>query len=307
MPTIDWIGKKAVVNHHREVPFHLLKCNDKLSVGDPSGNIVVHGDNLIALKALLPYLSGQVNFIYIDPPYNTGNEDWIYNDNVNSPEIIDWLGKTVGKELEDLSRHDKWLCMMYPRLRLLKEFIKEDGFICVQIDDNEAANLKGIMDDIFLSINYVTSIYVQVRYLDKTLKRDMQFHKQIEQILIYQKSAKSKPNLKSKEYKLDKFCWYITEKAPGKEITLGNKRVVVFQPGEYQIKEGECSEKGLKEIWASGAILDGNSSGRFFRDYLTGRVDEDGLGVVYIPLTFHRSKNPTRSFRAGKCTLKTRR
>jgi adenine-specific DNA-methyltransferase len=137
------------------------------------------------------------------------------------------------------------------------------------------------MDDIFLSINYVTSIYVQVRYLDKTLKRDMQFHKQIEQILIYQKSAKSKPNLKSKEYKLDKFCWYVTEKAPGKEITLGNKRVVIFQPGEYQIKEGECSETGLKEIWASGAILDGNSSGRFFRDYLTGRVDTDGLGVMY--------------------------
>ncbi|GEM_PF-1067547 len=92
MPTLDWIGKKAVVNHHREVPFHLLKCNDELSVVDPgSGNLLVQGDNLVALKALLPYYAGQVKCIYIDPPYNTGNEGWVYNDNVNSPEMREWL------------------------------------------------------------------------------------------------------------------------------------------------------------------------------------------------------------------------
>ena len=124
MPKLDWIGKKAVVNHHRAVPFHLLKNNDELSVGDPgSGNLLVQGDNLIALKALLPYYAGQVKCIYIDPPYNTGNENWVYNDNVNSPEMKAWLGRAVGKEAEDLSRHDKWLCMMYPRLALLQNFL----------------------------------------------------------------------------------------------------------------------------------------------------------------------------------------
>jgi adenine-specific DNA-methyltransferase len=94
MPTLNWIGKDAVLNHHTEVPFHLLRCNPDLSVGDAdSGNLLVEGDNLLALKALLPYYAGQVKCIYIDPPYNTGNESWVYNDNVNSPEIRDWLGK----------------------------------------------------------------------------------------------------------------------------------------------------------------------------------------------------------------------
>ncbi len=121
MPTLDWIGRKAVDppsprlrrarGHHRQVPFHLLRDVAELSVGDPgSGNLIVEGDNLVALKALLPYYAGQVKCIYIDPPYNTGNEGWVYNDNVNSPIIREWLGKTVGKEAEDLSRHDKWLC-----------------------------------------------------------------------------------------------------------------------------------------------------------------------------------------------------
>src|SRR6266496_1206737 len=136
MPTLDWIGKKAVLNHHREVPYHLLKCDKELSVGDPgSGNLLVQGDNLLALKALLPYYHGQVKCIYIDPPYNTGNENWVYNDNVNSPMIQDWLGKVVDKE--DLTRHDKWLCMMMPRLKLLLELLSEDGVIFISIDDHE--------------------------------------------------------------------------------------------------------------------------------------------------------------------------
>ena len=114
MPTLDWIGKKAVQNHHNEVPFHLLQDVPELSVGDPgSGNLLVEADNLLALKALLPYYTGQVKCIYIDPPYNTGTENWVYNDNVNSPEMRNWLGAAVGRETEDLSRHDKWLCMMY--------------------------------------------------------------------------------------------------------------------------------------------------------------------------------------------------
>ena len=162
MPTLDWIGKKAIVNHHREVPFHLLKCDPDLSVGDPeSGNLLVQGDNLLALKALLPYYAGQVKCIYIDPPYNTGNEKWVYNDNVNSPEIKEWLGNVVGMESEDLSRHDKWLCMMYPRLKLAKKFLSNDGVIFISIDDNEFPFLRIILDDIFGRKNQIATFIWQ--------------------------------------------------------------------------------------------------------------------------------------------------
>lgn len=149
MPTLNWIGKEAVVNHHRQVPFRLLRDVPALSCGDPgSGNLIVQGDNLLALKALLPYYAGQVKCIYIDPPYNTGDQSWVYNDNVNSPVIKEWLGK-VGKEGEDLSRHDKWLCMMYPRLKLLQQFLREDGVIFVSMDETEEASLRLMLDEIF--------------------------------------------------------------------------------------------------------------------------------------------------------------
>lgn len=162
MPVLDWIGKKAVVNHHREVPYRLLHCDKSQSVGDPeAGNLLVQGDNLEALKALLPYYAGKVKCIYIDPPYNTGNETWIYNDNVSSPEIKLWLGSVVGKEAEDLSRHDKWLCMMYPRVRLLKEFLSPQGMIFVSIDDNEVHSLRYLMDEIFGKNNFVVNIIWQ--------------------------------------------------------------------------------------------------------------------------------------------------
>jgi adenine-specific DNA-methyltransferase len=145
MPTLDWIGKAAVVNHHREVPTRLLHCESDLSFGDPeAGNLLLQGDNLEALKALLPYYAGKVKCIYIDPPYNTGNEGWVYNDNVNSPEIRAWLGNITGKDAEDLSRHDKWLCMMYPRLRLLREFLREDAVVFISCDNNELSNLASL-------------------------------------------------------------------------------------------------------------------------------------------------------------------
>ena len=150
MPTLNWIGKGAVVRHHKEVPFRLLEPVLELSGGDAeSGNLIVEGDNLHALKALLPRYAGQVKCIYIDPPYNTGNEGWVYNDNVNSPEIRKWLGEVVGKEGETLDRHDRWLCMMYPRLVLLKQFLAEDGVIFVSIDDDEVHHLRALMDELF--------------------------------------------------------------------------------------------------------------------------------------------------------------
>ena len=162
MPFLDWYGRKAVENYHQNVPYHLLRCNEQYSVGESGGgNLLVQGDNLIALKALLPYYAGQVKCIYIDPPYNTGTENWVYNDNVNSPEIREWLGKVVGKEAEDLSRHDKWLCMIYPRLQLLRQFLREDGVILISIDDNEVSALRIILDEIFGRNNFIACLIWQ--------------------------------------------------------------------------------------------------------------------------------------------------
>jgi len=164
MPTLDWIGKAAVLNHDQDVPTRLLHCDATLCVGPPdSPNLLVEGDNLLALKALLPFYGGTVKCIYIDPPYNTGNEGWIYNDNARAPEIARWLGQVVGRDAEDLSRHDKWLCMMYPRLKLLKAFLRDDGAIFISIDDNEVAHLRLLLDEIFGARNFVANVVWQKR------------------------------------------------------------------------------------------------------------------------------------------------
>ena len=146
MPTLDWIGKDKVINHHMDVPYRVLDA--QYTFGEDTGNMIIHGDNLEALKSLLPQYEGKIRCIYIDPPYNTGNEGWVYNDNVNDPRIRKWLGQVVGSESEDLSRHDKWLCMMYPRLKLLHRLLSDDGVIFISIDDNELYNLKIICDEI---------------------------------------------------------------------------------------------------------------------------------------------------------------
>ncbi len=194
MPTLNWIGKDAVINHHKEVPFRLLKCRADLSVGDPdSGNLLVQGDNLEALKALLPYYAGQVKCIYIDPPYNTGNEGWVYNDNVNSVEMRQWLGKVVGGETEDLSRHDKWLCMMYPRLKLLYEMLRDDGVIFISIDDTELFFLKNLMDEIFGANNFKTCITWQRKYsVSNNFKGIATI---VDYILVYSKTNQFQNNL----------------------------------------------------------------------------------------------------------------
>jgi len=159
MPTLNWIGKEAVVKHHKDVPIRLLEPVPELSCGPAdAGNLIVQGDNLHALKALLPRYARQVKCIYIDPPYNTGNEGWVYNDNVNSPEIRKWLGEVVGKDGETLDRHDRWLCMMYPRLVLLKQFLRYDGVIFISIDDVSNSLLKQICDEIFGAKNFITTL-----------------------------------------------------------------------------------------------------------------------------------------------------
>ena len=162
MPTLNWIGKDKVISHHQDVPYRVLehKYGFTAENGDQekpteSGNKIIHGDNLEALKSLLPEYEGKIKCIYIDPPYNTGNENWVYNDNVNHPKIKKWLGEVVGKDGEDLTRHDKWLCMMYPRLKLLHKLLADDGAIFISIDYNEQAYLKLVCDEIFGRHNFI--------------------------------------------------------------------------------------------------------------------------------------------------------
>lgn len=193
MPTLTWIGKEKVVNHHQEVPYRVLEHKYGFRADDPadttptnSGNKIIHGDNLEALKSLLPEYEGRIKCIYIDPPYNTGNEKWVYNDNVNDPKIKKWLGEVVGKQGEDLSRHDKWLCMMYPRLKLLHKLLADDGVIFISIDDNELANLKQLCDEIFGANNFI-DFFSWVK-TETPANLSYKTKKSVEYIVCYQKS-----------------------------------------------------------------------------------------------------------------------
>lgn len=256
---LTWIGK----GEEPAVEPRILLHDPSKDYGDPNTeNMLIHGDNLLALKALEQQYAGQVKCIYIDPPYNTGEAFEYYDDNLE---------------------HSIWLGLMKARLEILYNLLADDGFFCCQIDDSEGHYLKVMLDEIFGRNGYYQStIYVRVRYPEKTLKQDMSFHKEIEQVHIYRKTAVAKPKLDRVEAGYEKFKYKITTTAsPDKILELGGKKVEVFYKDNYEIIEEEGSEYGLKEIWASGTILDGNSSGRFFRDYLTGRYEDDGYGVIY--------------------------
>ena len=246
------------------------ECADKEIFAAPGEkfNFLLEGDNLHSLRLLEKTHLGKIDLIYIDPPYNTGNQDFRYDD-----VYVDEL---------DTYRHSKWLSFMSERLRIAAKLLAPHGFIFISIDDKEAAQLKLLCDEIFGDANYEKTDYIQVRYPDKTLKSDMKYHKEIEQVLVYRKSDSATPYLQPQEYDYEKFVYSVNELAPGIEIQLGGKKVVVFQKGEWElVKHKEGFKEGLKEIWATGTILNGNSSGRFFRDYLDGRKEKDGLGVLY--------------------------
>ncbi len=254
---LTWVGK----GEEPQLEPRILIENPEYSYGDKdSQNMIIHGDNLLALKALEQEYAGKVKCIYIDPPYNTGSAFEYYDDNVE---------------------HSIWLELMKQRLVILRTLLSKDGFICCHIDDSEGHYLKVLMDEVFGRDNYLNTFYIRVRYPDKTLKQDMDFHKEIEQVHIYRKEYGAKPNLKKVESNFDKYEYYFKEIDVGKEIELGGKRVIVFEKDQYKIIKAAGTENGRKEIWATGGILDGNSSGRFFRDYLAGRYEDDGYGVLY--------------------------
>jgi site-specific DNA-methyltransferase (adenine-specific)/adenine-specific DNA-methyltransferase len=253
MPTLDWIGKDAVRKHHQEVPFRLLEEQEEMQVGDPEAeNLLVQGDNLHALKALLPYYAGEVDCVYIDPPYNTGNEDWAYNDNVNSPEINKWLGKTVGKEAEDLSRHDKWLCMMYPRVALLHQLMADDGSFWMSIDDNEVQHARTLLDDIFGRKNFVASVIWQKVYSPKNSAK--YFSEDHDYVLVY---AKNKENW-------DRNLLPRTEEQDSAYINPDNDSRGPWKPSDLSARNPY--KHGIYPITTpSGREIDGPPKGAYWR------------------------------------------
>lgn len=181
---LDFFGKEFIRNHHLTVPYRPLLPDAEKSVGEPDlgGNLIIHGDNLHALKALLPVYAGKVDCIFIDPPYNTGNEGWSYNDNVSSPLLREWFNDNpINKE--DLMRHDKWCCMMWPRLRLLKELLKEHGTIWITIDDGEVHRLRAMLDEIFGDHNFVATVCWQKKYA--TANDTVDFSDMHDFVLVY--------------------------------------------------------------------------------------------------------------------------
>lgn len=292
MPTLEWIGKDKVVNHHQQVPYRVLEAQYTHNA-ERSENMIIRGDNLEALKSLLPKYEGKIKCIYIDPPYNTGNEGWVYNDNVNDPRIKKWLGEVVGKEGEDLSRHDKWLCMMYPRLKLLQKLLAEDGAIFISIDDVELPNLRLLMDEIFGAGNFVTNIIWHKNYAPKSSAK--YFSEDHDYVLVYSKNkATWTPNLLPRTEEQDKVyknpdndprgLWRPDNLSARNPYSLGlysitcpGGRVIPGPPaGRYWV----VSEEKFKQMDADGRIYwgkDGNNipaPKRYLSEVKQGRVPQ---------------------------------
>ena len=276
MPVLDFKGKDTVYSHHSGVPFCSLEIDEKKSLSSPAGqagqkgvwgapsldddNLIIHGDNLHALKALLPRYAGKIKCIYIDPPYNTGNEGWKYNDNVNSPFIKEWLNKEIGTD--DLERHDKWLCMMWPRLHLLKELLSDDGVIFISIDDNEQHHLRMIMDEVFGEQNFSTN------FIWEKKKKPSFLHKNIGEItdliVCY---------LKNKEHT---FPFSIEKTTEGKKYPLNNagntetiltfpKKSVQFSCIDQELQPQDMSEGEIKTKLMDRLVIQGGTNQSEFR------------------------------------------
>ena len=300
MPTLEWIGKSKVVNHHQEVPFRVLEHQysfdemGKHTEDNGSDNMIIHGDNLEALKALLPQYEGRVKCIYIDPPYNTGNEKWCYNDNVNDPHIQKWLGEVVGKEGEDLTRHDKWLCMMYPRLMLLQKLLADDGFIFVSIDVFEYAYLRCIMDEIFGSANFRNCIAVRrgIKNVQAQFDEVQSLSLGHEYIYLYSKNPQAKLPKLSKGFEADKAgkwdtFWRGTDRPTMRYEIFG----ITPESGQWRWEIGRATkamqnyENYLSNYAASMSIDD------FYIDHLMAtnekmdfvRKNEKGTIQYYVP------------------------
>ena len=263
---LTWVGKderpKLEPRILIEDPSKSYHAKVRHSDDDIFDNILIKGDNLLALKALEQDYTGKVKCIYIDPPYNTGNAFEHYDDGLE---------------------HSIWLSLMRDRIIFLRKLLREDGFFCCQIDDSEGAYLQVLLDEIFGRKNYLASFYIQVRYGNKSLTEDNDFQKVIEKIFVYAKDSAVAKAVKEKvPYRVDKFEWKISEKADGKTVELGGKKVTIFKEGEYEINKIPASLTGLKETWATGSLVrQSGSSGEFLDKNLAPRRDIDGLSTLY--------------------------
>ena len=271
MPTLEWIGKEKVINHHQDVPFRVLERKysyDESGQHDEdngSENMIIRGDNLEALKALLPKYEGRVKCIYIDPPYNTGNEGWVYNDNVNDPKIKKWLGEVVGKEGEDLTRHDKWLCMMYPRLKLLQKLLADDGAIFISIDDAEFFNLRSVCNEVFGEQNFIATIIWRKNYAPKSTAKH--FSEDHDYILVFGKNADMWT-----PHKMPR-----TEKQNKAYKNPDNDPRGLWRPNNLAARN--YYSKGTYSITCpSGRVIDGPPSGSYWRvsEEKFHELDKDG-------------------------------
>lgn len=302
MPTLEWIGKSKVINHHQEVPFRVLERRysydeqGQHEEDNGSENMIIRGDNLEALKALLPRYEGRVKCIYIDPPYNTGNEGWVYNDNVNDPKIKKWLGEVVGKEGEDLTRHDKWLCMMYPRLKLLQKLLADDGVIFISIDDNEIKYLRLILDEIFGANCFVHEIIWKNKYGPGAFTRGVgNVHEYIvcysKQPLLSVAAPLSEEEIKKYKMKDDKFevrGGFITQPlATRSKDDRPNLVYPVYHNGVeiYPDKQWIWEKSRLYQAIENDEVVFSENSGKWsvrFKQYLK---DENGVMRLGKPIS----------------------
>lgn len=226
-------------------------------------NLIIKGNNLLAISSLLKRYEGKIKCIYIDPPYNTGKKNSFgYNDSFN---------------------HSSWLSFMKSRLEIAKKLLTTDGVILVQTDDKEQAYLKVLCDELFGIEQFESSFFVQVRFTNKTLAEDSALHKVIETIHVYSKNHNAFAINKIKqEYLIDRFCWKITEIGEFQTIEIGGKTVDIFKEGTYSIEKVEAGYDCLKETWATGSLIrQGGTAAEFLSKYLINRKPEDGLKVLY--------------------------
>lgn len=288
-----WPDKKqAILNANAPINKTLRPCYEESVDFDTTENLYIEGDNLEVLKLLQETYLGKIKLIYIDPPYNTGKDSFVYDDDfsIDAEEYFansgqyDNTGNKLVENIETNGRfHTDWLNMIYPRLKLARDLLSDDGAIFISIDDNEQENLKKICDEIFGTENLLSIHHIQVRYASKSLNERKAFQECIEQVLIYAKDSKQfRANQPYEDYSLEPFCYEIKELGKGTIETIGNKKVTIFKKGEYElIKHKEGSINLLKGTWASGTVVKGNASGKYFETYLKPRKKIDGLGTLY--------------------------
>lgn len=288
--------KKSVLLANAPINKTLRPCREESVDFDNTENLYIEGDNLEVLKLLQETYLGKIKMIYIDPPYNTGKDTFVYDDDFSMDTSIfsalsgqyDEYGNMLFNMRENSEGngkfHTDWLNMIYPRLKLAKDLLADDGAIFISIDEKEIVNMTKVCDEVFGTSNHLETFHIQVRYSNKSLNEDNDFQPVMEYILIYAKNKSAfKPQKPSEPYDLSKFCYSFDELTEGETIYVGGKIVTIFKQGEWKITKHDEGKVGLlKETWASGSIVkQSGTAAEFLSKYLIDRKPIDGLGCLY--------------------------